>query len=214
VLSVPIDRITVIHGDTATVQEGIGTFGSRGIPVGGAAVPKAAGKVRAKAIRIATHLLEADESDIELADGRFFVRGATDQGVDLAAVAMTAFKPQRLPEGFDLGVGETAFHEPANLSYPSVCVLGHRLGLDDMPLGCRFFVEQSLEAAYLAGDDQRLAGEQARELFAGQLALDQPPGILVDGEARDKNAGRVVLEAERDPQVAAGRRPASHVTRR
>jgi carbon-monoxide dehydrogenase large subunit len=119
VLSVPFDRITVIHGDTATVQEGIGTLGSRGIPVGGTAVHKAANKVRAKAIKIAAHLLEADESDIELADGGFSVRGAPDQGVDLAEVALAAFKPQRLPEGFELGLDETAFHEPANLSYPS-----------------------------------------------------------------------------------------------
>jgi aerobic carbon-monoxide dehydrogenase large subunit len=94
-------------------------MGSRGIPVGGAAVHKAAGKVRDKAMKIAAHLLEADESDVELADGRFSVRGAPDQGVDLPDVALTAFKPHKLPEGFDLGLDETAFHEPTNLSYPS-----------------------------------------------------------------------------------------------
>jgi aerobic carbon-monoxide dehydrogenase large subunit len=119
VLGVPFERITVIHGDTSTVQEGIGTMGSRGIPVGGAAVQKAALKVRAKAVRIAAHLLEADESDIEVADGRFTVRGAPYQGVDLATVALTAFKPHRLPDGVDLGLDETAFFEPTNLSYPS-----------------------------------------------------------------------------------------------
>jgi carbon-monoxide dehydrogenase large subunit len=119
VLTIPFDRISVIHGDTATVQEGIGTMGSRGIPVGGAAVYKAAEKVRDKAMKIAAHLLEADESDVELADGRFSVRGAPDQGVDLADVALTSFKPHKLPAGFDLGLDETAFHEPANLCYPS-----------------------------------------------------------------------------------------------
>jgi carbon-monoxide dehydrogenase large subunit len=119
VLDIPFDRITVIHGDTSTVQEGIGTMGSRGIPVGGAAVQKAALKVRAKAIRIAAHLLEADESDIELVDGRFAVRGAPDQGLGLAEVALAAFKPHKLPDGFDLGLDETAFFEPSNLSYPS-----------------------------------------------------------------------------------------------
>lgn len=118
-LSIPFDDITVVHGDTATVQEGIGTMGSRGMPVGGSAVFKAAGKVRAKAIRIAAHMLEADESDIELVDGRFAVRGTPDQGVTMAEVAIRAFKPHLLPEGFDLGLDETAFHEPSNLSYPS-----------------------------------------------------------------------------------------------
>ncbi|GAA3237222.1 molybdopterin-dependent oxidoreductase [Pseudonocardia petroleophila] len=118
-LSVPFERITLVHGDTATVQEGIGTMGSRGVPVGGSAVFKAATKVRDKAIRIAAHMLEADESDIELADGRFSVRGAPDQGVDMAEVAVRAFKPHLLPDGFDLGLDETAHHEPSNLSYPS-----------------------------------------------------------------------------------------------
>ena len=118
-LDVPFDRITVIHGDTATVQEGIGTLGSRGIPVGGAAVQKAALRVRDKALRIAAHLMEADESDVELVDSRFQVRGAPGRGTTLAEVALTSFKPHRLPEGFDLGLDETAFFEPANLSYPS-----------------------------------------------------------------------------------------------
>jgi aerobic carbon-monoxide dehydrogenase large subunit len=118
-LSIPFEKISLVHGDTATVQEGIGTMGSRGVPVGGSAVFKAAGKVRAKAIRIAAHMLEADESDIELADGRFAVRGAPGEGVTMAEVAVRAFKPHLLPDGFDLGLDETAFHEPTNLSYPS-----------------------------------------------------------------------------------------------
>jgi carbon-monoxide dehydrogenase large subunit len=118
-LSIPFERISVIHGDTATVQEGIGTMGSRGIPVGGAAVLKAANKVRDKAIKIAAHMLEADESDIELTDGRFGVRGTPDGGVTMAEVAIRALKPHLLPDGFDLGLDETAHHEPSNLSYPS-----------------------------------------------------------------------------------------------
>ena len=118
-LQIPFEHITLLHGDTATVQEGIGTMGSRGAPVGGSAVLKAAAKVRAKALRIAAHMLEADENDLELVDGRFGVRGAPDQGVTIGEVALRAFKPHLLPEGFDLGLDETAFHEPSNLSYPS-----------------------------------------------------------------------------------------------
>ncbi len=118
-LSIPFDRISVIHGDTATVQEGIGTMGSRGIAVGGSAVFKAANKVRAKAVRIAAHMLEADESDIELIEGRFCVRGTPDSGVTMAEVAIRALKPHLLPPDVELGLDETAHHEPSNLSYPS-----------------------------------------------------------------------------------------------
>lgn len=119
VLGIPMDRITVLHGDTATVQEGIGTMGSRGAPVGGSAVFKAAQRVRDKAMKIAAHMLEANESDLELVDGRFQVRGAPGQGVSLGEVALLSLKPHKLPEGFDLGLDETAFFEPPNLSYPS-----------------------------------------------------------------------------------------------
>ena len=94
-------------------------MGSRGIPVGGSAVYSAAEKVRVKATRIAAHMLEADESDLELADGRFRVRGAPDQGVTMGEVAMRSFKPHRLPPGVELGLDETAHYEPSNLSYPS-----------------------------------------------------------------------------------------------
>ncbi|MBN9101260.1 MAG: molybdopterin-dependent oxidoreductase [Pseudonocardia sp.] len=118
-LSIPFDRISVIHGDTATVQEGIGTMGSRGIAVGGSAVFKAANKVRDKAIRIAAHMLEADESDVELVDGVFAVRGTGGPSVTMAEVAIRAMKPHLLPPDVELGLDETAHHEPSNLSYPS-----------------------------------------------------------------------------------------------
>jgi carbon-monoxide dehydrogenase large subunit len=118
-LQIPFDRITVVHGDTAVVQEGIGTMGSRGAPVGGSAVLKASRKVRAKALKIAAHMLEADEQDIELSDGAFSVRGAPGQQVTMAEVALRSLKPHLLPEDFDLGLDETAHFEPTNLSYPS-----------------------------------------------------------------------------------------------
>jgi carbon-monoxide dehydrogenase large subunit len=118
-LDIPFDRITVVHGDTAVVQEGIGTMGSRGAPVGGSAVLKAARKVKAKALKIAAHMLEADEQDIELSDGAFSVRGAPGQQVTMAEVALRSLKPHLLPEDFDLGLDETAYFEPSNLSYPS-----------------------------------------------------------------------------------------------
>ncbi|MQA13862.1 MAG: molybdopterin-dependent oxidoreductase [Pseudonocardiaceae bacterium] len=119
VLSIPFDKITVLHGDTETVQEGVGTMGSRAMPVGGPAVFKAAGKVRDRAMRIAAHLLEADPDDLELVDGRFQVRGSPDSGIDLTEVAVKSLKPHLLPPDSDLGLADTAHHEPTNLSYPS-----------------------------------------------------------------------------------------------
>jgi carbon-monoxide dehydrogenase large subunit len=119
VLALPMDHITVLHGDTATVQEGIGTLGSRGIAVGGNAVFKAAGKVRDKALRIAAHLLEADPADVEFVNGSFQVRGSQAPGVDLPQVALASLKPHRLPPDIEMGLDETAHHEPANLTYPS-----------------------------------------------------------------------------------------------
>jgi carbon-monoxide dehydrogenase large subunit len=119
VLAIPMDQISVLHGDTATVQEGIGTVGSRGIAVGGNAVLKAAGKVRDKALRIAAHLLEADPADVEFIDGRFQVRGSQAAGLDLPQIALASLKPHRLPPDIEMGLDETAHHEPANLTYPS-----------------------------------------------------------------------------------------------
>jgi carbon-monoxide dehydrogenase large subunit len=116
---VPMERITVLHGDTGTVQEGIGTMGSRGIPVCGPAVQKSAHGIRQKLVKIAAHLLEADEADIEQDGETFMVKGTPGSGIPLSEVALTAYKPQRLPEGMDLGLQVMEYYEPTNLSYPS-----------------------------------------------------------------------------------------------
>jgi carbon-monoxide dehydrogenase large subunit len=119
-LGVPFERITVLHGDTATVQEGIGTMGSRGAPVGVVAAHRAAVAVRARMAEIAAHLLEANPDDIEVTEeGLFHVRGSPAPTVDFATVADAAYRPTQLPEGFALGLERTAFHEPPDLTYPS-----------------------------------------------------------------------------------------------
>jgi carbon-monoxide dehydrogenase large subunit len=119
VLSVPIDRISVIHGDTAVVQEGTGTAGGRSLAVGGPAVQAAAVRVREKAKQIAAHTLEADEADIEYVDGQFHVRGAPGRGVSLAEVARTSYRPHKLPGNFNLGLDETVVYEPTGLCFTS-----------------------------------------------------------------------------------------------
>lgn len=116
---VPMERITVLHGDTQTVQEGIGTMGSRGIPVCGPAVQKSSDGVRRKLIRIAAHMLEASEDDIQQDGETFSVLGTPGSEVSLAEVALTAYKPHKLPEGMDIGLQVMEYYEPTNLSYPS-----------------------------------------------------------------------------------------------
>ena len=81
-LGIPIENVSIVHGDTDKVQFGMGTYGSRSGAVGMSAIVKALDKVEAKAKKVAAHLLEAAEGDIEFKDGKFTVAG-TDKSVDL-----------------------------------------------------------------------------------------------------------------------------------
>ncbi|MGH8909521.1 MAG: xanthine dehydrogenase family protein molybdopterin-binding subunit [Egibacteraceae bacterium] len=120
VLGVPFERITVRHGDTATVQEGQGTSGSRGAAVGAPAVHRAAMAVRERMTEVAAHLLEASPEDIQITgEGTFHVKGSPSPAVAFGEVANAAYRPTRLPDGFELGLERTAFHEPPNLTYPA-----------------------------------------------------------------------------------------------
>jgi carbon-monoxide dehydrogenase large subunit len=116
---IPMERITVRHGDTGTIQEGIGTMGSRAIPVCGPAVLRSSDKVRRKLLQIAAHMLEASEDDIEQTGETFAVRGTPGTEVTLAEVALTAYKPHKLPDGMEIGLQFMDYYEPTNLSYPS-----------------------------------------------------------------------------------------------
>src|SRR5438046_2510158 len=88
-LGVPFEDITVLHGDTRVVQYGIGTFGSRGLAVGGAALVKAIERVRDKAKSVAAHLLEASVDDVVYDQGRMHVKGTPSKAVTIQEVAMT-----------------------------------------------------------------------------------------------------------------------------
>tara|TARA_R110002111_G_scaffold20661_1_gene49021 strand:- start:631 stop:2994 length:2364 start_codon:yes stop_codon:yes gene_type:complete len=111
--------IEIVHGDTANTPMGMGTYGSRSLAVGGSAMVRATEKIIAKAKKIASHLLEASEGDIELKDGAFSVAG-TDKSVAWGDVTLAAYVPHNYPlEDIEPGLEETAFYDPSNFTYPS-----------------------------------------------------------------------------------------------
>ena len=118
---VPIEHVTILHGDTAVVKQGIGTFGSRSQAVGGTALHLAGGKVKAKMAKFAAALLEAHEDDLVFENGTISVKGAPARGKSFADVAGFAYVPVPLPPGVEPGLSEEAFFEPANNTYPFGC---------------------------------------------------------------------------------------------
>ncbi len=117
-LGVPIEAVEIAHGDTDYVPEGIGTFGSRGMAVGGAALSLALDTIRAKAKKFAAHLLEAHEEDIEYEGDRLGIKGAPDRFVTLEDVIGAAYLATDLPEGVEPGLAATHFFEPPNFTFP------------------------------------------------------------------------------------------------
>jgi carbon-monoxide dehydrogenase large subunit len=118
-IGIPESQVEIVHGDTANTPMGMGTYGSRSLAVGGSAMFKAATKVIDKAKKIAAHLLEAADSDIELKDGKFSVAG-TDKSVDWGSVTLAAYVPHNYPlDQIEPGLEETAFYDPSNFTYPA-----------------------------------------------------------------------------------------------
>ncbi|CAG2127183.1 xanthine dehydrogenase family protein molybdopterin-binding subunit [Cupriavidus plantarum] len=118
-LGIGLDAVEIVHGDTGRVPFGMGTYGSRSLAVGGSAIMKALDKVEAKAKKIAAHLLEASDADIEFHDGVFRVAG-TDRTKTFGEVALTAYVPHNYPlDKLEPGLNENAFYDPTNFTYPS-----------------------------------------------------------------------------------------------
>lgn len=115
-LGIPADDIVVEEGDTDTAPFGMGTYASRSTPVAGAAVAMVARKIRAKSRKIAAHLLEVSEEDIEWELGRFYVRSSPDRGVTIQECAMAAYS--NMPDGMEPGLENTAYYDPPNLTWP------------------------------------------------------------------------------------------------
>ena len=112
--------IQYIDGDTDRVAFGMGSNGSRSMVVGGSALHLAAGKVIDKGTRLAAHLLEAAEADLEFADAKFIVAG-TDRSIPLTQVARASFQPARLPQGMEPGLFENATYTPERATFPNGC---------------------------------------------------------------------------------------------
>jgi carbon-monoxide dehydrogenase large subunit len=120
-MGVPLSQVEIVHGDTAKIPFGMGTYGSRSLAVGGSAMVKAMDKIIAKGKKIAAHLMEAAVEDVEFKDGKFSVAG-TDKSKALAEVSLAAYVPHNYPiEELEPGLDETAFYDPKNFTYPGGC---------------------------------------------------------------------------------------------
>ncbi len=120
-LGIPLESVSVVHGDTDKVQFGMGTYGSRSGAVGMSAIVKALDKVEAKAKKVASHLLEAAEADIEFKDGKFSVAG-TDKSVPWGGVALNAYIAHKFNgQELEPGLKEGAFWDPTNFTFPAGC---------------------------------------------------------------------------------------------
>ncbi len=120
-LGIPIENVSVVHGDTDKVQFGMGTYGSRSGAVGISAIVKALDKVEAKAKKVAAHMLEASERDIEFKDGKFTVAG-TDKAAAWGDVALNAYIAHKFSgQELEPGLKEGAFYDPTNFTFPAGC---------------------------------------------------------------------------------------------
>ena len=117
-LGVPFDDVEILHGDTQFSPKGWDTYGSRSLVVGGIAVSNAADRVVEKARKVAAHMLEASEDDIEFADGTFSVRGAPGTGKTIQDVALATFAAHDLPDGVEANIDADATFDPVALSFP------------------------------------------------------------------------------------------------
>jgi aerobic carbon-monoxide dehydrogenase large subunit len=118
-LGIPMASVEVVHGDTAKIPFGMGTYGSRSLAVGGTALAHALTKIVNKGRKIAAHLLEAAEADIQFKDGRYVVAG-TDRAKSFGEIALTAYVPHNYPiETLEPGLEETAYYDPKNFTFPA-----------------------------------------------------------------------------------------------
>ena len=118
-LGIPVEDIDVIHGDTSQIQMGTGSFGSRSAAVGGAAIHMSTTKIKEKAKKLAAHILEASEQDIEFEDGKLFVKGAPSEFKTIQDIALSSYYyTDDIPEDMEPGLEAMSFFDPKNFTWP------------------------------------------------------------------------------------------------
>ena len=118
-LGIPVEDIDVIHGDTSQIQMGTGSFGSRSAAVGGGAIHMSTQKIKEKAKKLAAHILEASEEDIDFEDGKLFVRGAPSEGKTIQEIALASYYyTEDIPDGMEPGMEAMSFFDPKNFTWP------------------------------------------------------------------------------------------------
>ncbi len=123
-LGIPQQDIILEEGDTDTAPYGLGTYASRSTPVAGGATAMASRKIRDKARKIAAHLLEVSEEDLEWEPGKFFVKGAPSKAKTIQEIAFAAYT--NLPDGMEAGLEAVHYYDPPNLTFPFgtyICVV-------------------------------------------------------------------------------------------
>ena len=120
-LGIPMADVEVVHGDTKLTPYGQGTYGSRTTPVEGGSIALSARKVRDKARKIAAHLLEAREEDLEFADGKFVVKGSPKAAKTNQEIAWAAYMAGNMPKGVEPVLDATTFYDPTNFVFPFGC---------------------------------------------------------------------------------------------
>ncbi len=123
-LGFPHSDVLIEHGDTDTAPYGLGTYASRSTPTAGAATAMAARKIRDKAKKLAAHLLEVNEADLEWEPGKFFVKGAPQKAKTIQEIAFAAYT--NFPQGMEPGLEAVSYYDPPNLTFPFgsyICVV-------------------------------------------------------------------------------------------
>jgi carbon-monoxide dehydrogenase large subunit len=117
-LGIPMEQVEIVHGDTAQIPFGMGSYGSRSACVGGSAIVRSLDKVKEKGRKIAAHLLEANENDLDFAGGKWSVKGSPDKSKAWGEVALMAYLAHNIPAGMEPGLEATSFYDPTNFTFP------------------------------------------------------------------------------------------------
>ncbi|MUH46016.1 MAG: molybdopterin-dependent oxidoreductase, partial [Actinobacteria bacterium] len=122
-LGIPPEDIDVVHGDTDQTPFGLGTYGSRSMPVSGAAAAVVSRKVKERARIVAAAALECSPDDLEWELGRWSVKGDKERGKTIQEIALLSHSSLELPEGVEGHLDATAVYNPPNLTYPYGCYI-------------------------------------------------------------------------------------------